>query len=270
MESTESVQIYLKKIITVLIHIFNCSLSTGIVPSKLKPAKVNPVFKSGNKHKFTNYRPISILPSISKLLEKVVYNQIYDFITNHRILSPNQFGFRKKYSTYMAMNIFYDIITNAIGRTLHTVGIFLDLSKAFDTLDHSILLQKLNHYGIRAISNDWIKNYLKGRHQFVVHDKTSSVTNTIHCGDPQGSILGPLLFLVNINGLPKCSSSLDVTLFADDTNIICSNDDPDTLKTVLNKDLYIISNWLKLNKLSLNVTKTNYMIFKRSILLVLA
>ena len=137
------------------------------------------------------------------------------------------------------------------------VGIFLDLSKAFDTLDHSILLQKLNHCGIRGISNDWIKNYLKGRHQFVVYDKTSSVTNTI----PQGSILGPLPFLLYINDLPKCSSSLDFILFADDTNIICSND-PDTLETVLNKDLHIISNWFKLNKLSLNVAKTNYMIFK--------
>ena len=106
------------------------------------------------------------------------------------------------------------------------------------------------------------KNYLKGRHQFVVYDKTSSVTNTIHCGVPQGSILGPLLFLLYINDLPKCSSSLDFILFADDTNIICSNDDPDTLETVLNKDLHIISNWFKLNKLSLNVAKTNYMIFK--------
>ena len=250
------------EIIDVLIHIFYCSLSTGIVPSKLKIAKVNPVFKSGDKHKFTNYRPISILPSISKLLEKVVYNRIYDFITNHKILSPNQFGFRKKHSTYMAINNLYDIITNAIDRKLHTVGIFLDLSKAFDTLDHSILLQKLNHCGIRGISNDWIKNYLKGRHQFVVYDKTSSVTNTIHCGVPQGSILGPLLFLLYINDLPKCSSSLDFILFANDTNIICSNDDPDTLETVLNKDLHIISNWFKLNKLSLNVTKTNYMIFK--------
>ena len=162
----------------------------------------------------------------------------------------------------MAINNLYDMITNAIDKKLHTVGIFLDLSKAFDTLDHSILLQKLNHCGIRGISNDWIKNYLKGRHKFVVYDKTSSVTNTIHCGVPQGSILGPLLFLLYINDLPKCSSSLNFILFADDTNIICSNDDPDTLETVLNKDLHIILNWFKLNKLSLNVAKTNYMIFK--------
>ena len=110
--------------------------------------------------------------------------------------------------------------------------------------------------------NAWIKNYLKGRHQFVVYDKTSSVTNTIHCEVPKGSILWPLLFLLYINDLPKCSSSLDFILFADDTNIICSNDDPDTLETVLNKDLHIIKNWFKLNKLSLNVAKTNYMIFK--------
>ena len=155
------------EIIDVLIHIFYCSLSTGMKPTKLKIAKVNPVFKSGDKYKFTNYRPISILLSISKPLEKVVYNRIYDFITNHKILSPSQLAFAKKHSTYMAINNLYDIITNVIDRKLHTVGIFLDLSEAFDTLDHSILLQKLNHCGIRGISNDWIKNYLIGRRQLL-------------------------------------------------------------------------------------------------------
>ena len=162
----------------------------------------------------------------------------------------------------MAVNNLYDIITNAIDRKLHTVDMFLDPSKAFDTLFHSTLLQKLYHCGIRGISNDWIKIYLKGRHRFVVYDKTSSVTNTIHCGVPQGSILGPLLFLFYINDLPKCSSSFDFILVADDTNIIGSNDDPDTLETVLNKDLHIISNWFKLNKLSLNVANDDNLLWK--------
>ena len=249
--SSNLLKLVIPEIIDVIIHIFNCSLSTGIVPSKLKIGKVNPVLKSGDKHKFINYRPSSILPSISKLLENVVYNRIYDFVTNHKIFSPNQFGFRKKQSTYMAINNLYDIITNAIDRNLHTVGISLDLSKAFDTLNHSTLLQKLNHCGIRGISNDWIKNYLKGRHQFVVYDKTSSVTKYDPLWSSPRLDPGALLFLLYISDLPKCSSSLDFILFADDTNIICSNDYPDTLETVLNKDLHIISNRFKLNKLSL-------------------
>ena len=151
----------------------------------------------------------------------------------------------------MAINNLCDIITNAIDRKLHTVGIFLDLSKAFDTLDHSILLQKLNHCGIRGISNDWIKNYLKGRQQSVVYDDPLWSSPRL---DP-----GALTVLV----VHQWSAEMfKFILFADDTNIICSNNDPDTLETVLNKDLHIISNWFKLNKLSLNVAKTNYMIFK--------
>ncbi len=188
----------LKKIIPeiadVICYIFNRSLSSGIVPTILKTAKVNPIFKSGDKHQFTNYRPISILPSISKILEKIVYNRIYKFITKHNILSNNQFGFRKIRSTYLAINALYDKITNALDQKLYTIGIFLDLSKAFDTLDHTILLQKLYDYGIRGLSNTWIKNYLCDRRQFTVFNNISSDNNSITCGVPQGSILGPLLF----------------------------------------------------------------------------
>jgi hypothetical protein len=250
------------EIADVICYIFNRSLSSGIVPSILKTAKVNPIFKSGDKHQFTNYRPISILPSISKILERIVYNQIYQFITKHNILSNNQFGFRKSRSTYMAINRLYDTITTALDHKLFTLGIFLDLSKAFDTLNHSILLQKLNHYGIRGISNTWIKNYLSNRHQCTIFNEVKSPTKQITCGVPQGSILGPLLFLLYINDLPNCSSTLKFILFADDTNIICTGDDPISVESKLNKELNIISNWFKLNKLSLNIKKTNFMIFK--------
>jgi hypothetical protein len=249
-------------IVVPLVHIFNKSLSTGVVPNNLKVAKVIPIFKSGDKYSFNNYRPISILPAISKILEKIVYKRIHDFITKHNILTPDQFGFRPKHSTYMAINKLYDLITSSLDNKYHTIGIFLDLSKAFDTLDHNILKTKLNQYGIRGVANHWIESYLDNRKQFVLYNQHQSPTSSIKCGVPQGSILGPLLFLLYINDLPSYSSKLKFIMFADDTNIIYSHKDPKLLESTLNKELNIISNWFKLNKLSLNIKKTNIMIFK--------
>jgi hypothetical protein len=245
-----------------LAHIFNLSLSSGVVPTKLKVAHVTPVFKAGSKHDFTNYRPISILPSISKILEKIMYTRIFNFISKQNILSSNQFGFRPNRLTYMATNELYCKIAQNLDDSLYTVGIFLDLSKAFDTINHNILLSKLNQYGIRGLANDWIKNYLSGRQQRVTFNNTLSNATTISCGVPQGSILGPLLFLLYINDLPLCSKIPHFVLFADDTNILFSHRDPKTLESIINTELKYISNWFKLNKLSLNIKKTNFMSFK--------
>ena len=249
-------------IANVLVHIFNSSFSHGTVPSLLKHANVTPIFKAGDKHNFTNYRPISILPSISKLLEKVVYSRIYNFISYHNILTDQQFGFRPKRSTLMAINDLYCKIASNLDQKLHTVGIFLDLSKAFDTINHSILLDKLTNYGIRGLTNDWLKSYLCDRQQRVLFNNTLSSPETVSCGVPQGSILGPLLFLLYINDLPSCTSIPHFVLFADDTNILFSHQDPKALETQVNNELKHISNWFKLNKLSLNIKKTNFMIFK--------
>ena len=238
------------------------SLSSGIVPSQLKIANVTPIFKAGDKHDCSNYRPISILPTLAKLLEKVVYIRIFDFISKHDILTPQQFGFRPKRSTYMAINQLYSNIAEKLDTKQHTVGIFLDLSKAFDTINHSILLNKLYSYGIRGLANDWIRNYLSERSQRVNFNNTLSSPAEISCGVPQGSILGPLLFLLYINDLPLSSKIPHFILFADDTNILFSNPDPIILESLINTELKEISNWFKLNKLSLNIKKTNYMIFK--------
>ena len=246
----------------ILSFIFNLSLCTGTIPSTLKNAHVIPIFKAGDKHDFTNYRPISILPAISKLLERIVYIRILDFLTRHNILTKQQFGFRKNRSTNMAINDLYCRIVDNLDNKLHTIGIFLDLSKAFDTINHNILLDKLYNYGIRGLANDWIRNYLTGRSQRVIFNNCSSRPTEVTCGVPQGSILGPLLFLLYINDLPNTTSIPHFILFADDTNILFSHQDPKTLESMINTELKIISNCFKLNKLSLNIKKTNCIVFK--------
>lgn len=187
---------------------------------------------------------------------------MFDFINQYNIFTPCQFGFRPKRSTFMAINELYCNVADNLDAKFHSVGIFLDLSKAFDTINHSILLHKLNTYGIRGLANDWIRSYLSGRNQRVLFNGSLSKQNNISCGVPQGSILGPLLFLLYINDLPLCSKIAKFILFADDTNILFSHHDPKELELIINSELKYISNWFKENKLSLNVKKTNYMIFK--------
>ena len=164
-----------------LTHIFNHSLSQGIFPDLLKIAKVNPIFKKDDPHEISNYRPISLLPSISKVLEKIVYNRLHKFINKHNILTSNQYGFRKNYSTDLALIQIYDKITNAIANKEHVVGIFCDLSKAFDTLNHPILLSKLSHYGIRGQPLLWFKDYLKNRKQYVTFNGFDSDPLSVQC-----------------------------------------------------------------------------------------
>ena len=244
----------LKQIIHViadpLAHIFNQSLQQGVFPDLFKIAKVNPIFKKGDSHEISNYRPISLLPSISKVLEKIVYNRLFDFLNTHNILNSNQYGFRKNHSTDQALIQIYDKITNAMANKQHVIGIFLDLSKAFDTLDHNILLYKLEFYGIRGQALSWFKDYLIKRKQYVTFNGLNSDLLPVECGVPQGSILGPLLFLLYVNDLSNTSSLLSFVLFADDTNIFCSHTKLESLVNILNNELSKVSNWFKCNKLS--------------------
>ncbi len=240
----------------------NCSFRTGIVPNSLKIAKVVPVYKSGPKDQLTNYRPISILPFFSKLLEKVVYNRLTEYLNKWSILAHNQFGFRSNHSTCMAVIDMCDKISQALDEGKYAAGIFIDLSKAFDTVDHSILLKKLELYGIRGPCLDWYTSYLCTRYQLVSVTGAVSTRKIITCGVPQGSILGPLLFLIYINDITACSNIIRFVLFADDTNLFFCDKSLSELESIMNQELQHLSTWFQANKLSLNTSKTNYILFR--------
>ena len=244
-----------------LAYIVNLSLSYGIVPDEMKIARVIPLYKAGDRSRLTNYRPISILPSFSKYLERIVYNRLINFINKFHILSNNQYGFRKNYSTSLALISLCDRISAAIDRKEYSVGIFLDLSKAFDTVNHAILLKKLHVYGIRGLALDWIKSYLSNRYQYVQYNGCDSAFQNVSCGVPQGSILGPLLFLLYINDITNVSGILHLILFADDTSVFFSHHDPTSLTNIIQTELQKLSLWFKANKLSLNIDKTKFMVF---------
>ena len=250
-----------ESITTPLVHICNRSFETGIFPSELKIANVVPIYKSGDEMVFSNYRPVSVLPVFSKLLERLVYNRLISHINENKLLYEYQFGFQKGKSTYLAIMMLVDKITEALDQGECVVGVFLDFSKAFDTVDHNILLQKLHKYGICGVELLWFEDYLSNRMQYVTYNNHKSSREKINCGVPQGSILGPILFLLYINDLASVSEFCFSVLFADDTNMFITGKDMNVLCRQLNEDLRNIQEWLQCNKLSLNVLKTHYMIF---------
>ena len=245
-----------------LSEIFNVSLFTGIFPDNMKLAKVTPIFKSDDRAMPNNYRPISVLPVFSKILEKIMHKRLSTYLTKFDLLTHNQYGFRENHSTYMALINLIDRISEEIENNHVTLGIFIDLSKAFDTINHKILIDKLNAYGIRGTANDWFKSYISNRQQFVQIGDTKSKILPIRCGVPQGSILGPLLFIIYINDITKVSKLFDLIMFADDTNLFIKDNDIHSLISKANTELEKISKWFKLNKLSLNIKKTNFILFK--------
>ena len=212
-------------IVVPLKHIFNLSLLNGVFPDSMKIARVIPLFKTGNTKEFSNYRPISLLPQFSKILEKMYHSRLMAFIDSNQILYKSQYGFRKQMSTSLAIIELVEEITNSLDNHESTVGVFIDLKKAFDTVDHGILIEKLYHYGIRGIANKGICSYLMNRYQYVNINGTNSDYMNVLCGVPQGSILGPILFILYINDMCNVSTLLKPILFADDTNLFYSGKD---------------------------------------------
>ena len=240
--------------------IFNESITLSTFPDKLKWARVIPIYKKGAHNEPSNYRPISLLSVFGKLFEKLMFKRLYEYLDNLNTFYPVQFGFREKHSTNALISM-TESIKSTIDNGDYGCGVFNDLKKAFDTVNHSILLKKMEHYGIRGIALNWFTSYLSNRKQYVsVNGHTSEHLN-ISCGVPQGSVLGPLLFLIYINDLPNVTRHLSFYLFADDTNIYFEAKDLETLQKIMKRELRHVKKWLEANKLALNVEKTNFVVF---------
>ena len=240
---------------------------------------MNPIHKKDSKLDISNYRPISLLSNINKILEKLMFNRLYNYLKTHNCIYELQFGFRENHSTNHAILSITQKIQEAINDNRLAIGIFIDLQKAFDTVNHSILLKKLDHYGIRGNVNKWFESYLTNRKQFVNINGTNSDQGFIKHGVPQGSVLGPLLFLIYINDLHKCIKNSNTYHFADDTNLLYIppkntrnyKDEKEKKKSKqnivrkLNTDLKSLNHWLMANEISLNSAKTEMIFFRKKI-----
>ena len=242
-------------------HIVNLSIKSQSVPQEWKHAKVVPLFKDGARDDMDNYRPISILPILSKILERAVQFQLVEFLETHKLFSKFQCGFRRNHSTQSAITFLTDTIRRNIDDGCITGAIFVDFRKAFDTIDHKMLLYKLGMFGICGNELQWFENYLSNRMQSVFTGGVLSNPQPLISGVPQGSILGPLLFSLYVTDLPDCLHNSEVLMYADDTVIYYSASDTSQLIRVLNEELKLLESWSKKNDLYIHRKKTEYVLF---------
>ncbi|XP_072933417.1 uncharacterized protein [Epargyreus clarus] len=259
-----------KLISSILSHLINLSFTSGIFPTKLKTSVIKPIYKKGDKSLLNNYRPIALIPVLSKIFEKAIYVRIANFIEKHNILTPDQNGFRKNKSTSLSAFNLINSILQSVDKRVRTTGVFFDLSKAFDFVSHELLLWKCEKYGIRGCPLDWLQSYLVDRKQYVEISSVNPITleeeyfksdikyNKV--GVPQGSILGPLLFIIYINDITK-TSNYQYSLFADDIALVIPDNLSDNYNETINETIDKIVVWLNDNNLQINVAKTKYIQF---------
>ena len=249
-----------------LTDIFNFSVLTKVFPDDLKIGKVAPVYKSGDKDDLNNYRPISVLPTVARVFEKILYGQVYEYFTSNKLLGNEQFGFRTLHSPALALSKSSSNwwLNMDKGKMNSVVFLHVDIRKAFDTVNHKILLDKLNHYGIRDEELSFFSSYLHRHTQCCSVNEHKSTFSEITCGVPQGSILGPLLFIIYMNDLPSYVQDVHITMYADDTSIDRAFQTCQQLKEELPPAFAKVCKWLKINKLSLNTVKTEFMLIGTS------
>jgi hypothetical protein len=259
--STKLLQKLANEISWPLAHIFNLSLTTGIFPSRLKSSRTVPIFKAGRSDLCDNYRPISLLSTLSKVLEKMVSVQLVNHLDRNNILYEHQYGFQRGKSTEHSIVHAINYISQAMNDNKYTIGVFFDLKKAFDVCSHDILLMKLSKMGITGIAYEWFKSYLSDRSQVVDINGNISRSRKIKISVLQGSVLGPILFLCFINDLHSITSLLTL-MFADDTFSLEAGDNIQELSNKINTEINKMAVWFRVNKLAVNINKTKYMVFR--------
>jgi len=269
--STRILKLNVPYIVSPLTYICNTILNTGMFPDRLKYVIIKPIPKKrGDDQNISNFKPISLLTSFSKVIEKLMYNRLIDHITSYFILAKEQYGFRTSYSMQHAAFLLVDNILTAMNNKTKIGGIFCDLQKALDCMNHSILLDKLEFYGIKGKFKTLIKSYLTGRYQKVILNNNnnnkyndSSEWEFINNGIPQGSVLGHLLFLIYVNDLPKIIPDYtNIILFADDTSLLVTDSNNKDFNININQSLTSLITWFNSNLLTLNFNKTHFIEFR--------
>ena len=247
-------------------NIINLSIKLSTFPEECKIAKLKPIFKKGARTDPKNYRPISLLPLVSKIIEKSIHFQIEDFLNKKKLIYMYQSGFRTNHSTDLCLAQLIDFVASGMDKQMHTSMILVDLQKAFDTLDHRVLLEKMKYFGLWASVIKWVESYLSNRKFLVCIDNIFSEAGTLKYGVPQGSILGPLLFLLYVNDLPQSLSDVGSYLYGDDTCIFYQHEDIRKIENVLNKESSSLCQWFVDNKLSIHFgeDKTKSILFSKT------